>query len=463
VDKILGRIMVVDDDTEMCSLLYDVLSEAGHVVESADDGREALKRFSDQIDLMITDLELPEMKGLELMHEVKKKQPGVSVIIITGFGTIESAIEAMKLGAYDYIPKPFKVEELLLIVQKALQEGALRREVARLRKEIGKEYQFGNLIGKSKPMQEIFDLIRRISGTASNVLITGESGTGKELVAKALHYNGPRKDHPFVPVNCAAIPEQLLESELFGHVRGAFTDAKGDKAGLFEEANGGTLLLDEISELPMSLQAKLLRVLQDKEIRRVGANQSHKVDVRVMAASNSDLAEEIKQHRFRADLFYRLNVIHIILPPLRERRNDILPLAYHFLKKYQNETGKQVTGISEPALSYLLRYPWAGNVRELENAIERAVILARGELIIPEDFPSTITGGQDDYVTLEKALKEQMTLEELEFEYISKVLKHTGGNKYKAAQILGIDRKTLYRKLGKTEAQKPTQFYSDTS
>ncbi|HEX9756363.1 MAG TPA: sigma-54 dependent transcriptional regulator [Nitrospiria bacterium] len=463
MDKLNGKILVVDDDPEMCSLLFDVLSEAGHTVELANDGKQALIRFSDQIDLVITDLELPEMKGLELMHQVKRKQPGVSVIIITGFGTIESAIEAMKLGAYDYIPKPFKVDELLLGVQKALQEGALRQEVARLRKEIGKEYQFGNLIGKSKSMQGIFDLIRRIAGTASNILITGESGTGKDLVAKALHYNSPRKGHPFIPVNCAAIPEQLLESELFGHMRGAFTDAKGDKAGLFEEANGGTLFLDEISELPISLQAKLLRVLQDREIRRVGANHFSKVDVRIIAASNSDLAEEVKQHHFRADLFYRLNVIHFVLPPLRERKNDILPLAYHFLKKYQKETGKQVTGISEPSLSYLLRYPWAGNVRELENAIERAVILARGEQIIPEDFPSTITGGQDDFVTLEKALEEQMTLEELEFEYISKVLKHTGGNKYKAAQILGIDRKTLYRKLGKTEAQKSAQFYPDSS
>ena len=463
MNKLKGKILVVDDDPEMCSLLYDVLTEAGHMVETAKDGLEALKCFSDQYDLVITDLELPEMKGLELMHNLKRQQPDVSVIIITGFGSIESAIEAMKLGAHDYIPKPFKMGALLLVVQKALQEGALRREVARLRKEIGKEYQFGNLIGKSKPMQEVFDLIRRIAGTTSNILITGESGTGKDLVAKAIHYNSPRRDQPFVPINCAAIPENLLESELFGHVRGAFTDAKGDRAGLFEESNRGTLFLDEISGLSMNLQAKLLRVLQDKEIRRVGSNVFTKVDVRVLAASNSDLMEEVNQHSFRADLFYRLNVINILLPPLRERRKDILPLAYHFLKKYQQETGKQLTGMSDSAISFLLRHPWAGNVRELENAIERAVILTYGDHIILEDLPPTLTGGQDDYMTLEKALNEQMTLEDLEREYISKILDHTGGNKYKASHILGIDRKTLYRKLGKTDHLKSNPILPEDS
>jgi DNA-binding NtrC family response regulator len=452
MDKLKGRILVVDDDPEMCRLLYDVLTEEGHTVETATSGQEALARLSEQVDLVITDLRLKEMKGLELMHQVKLKQPGVSVIIITAFGTIESAIEAMKLGAYDYIPKPFKMDELVIVVQKALGEGALRREVTRLRKEIGREYQFSNIIGKSKSMLAIFDLIGRIADTATNVLITGESGTGKELVAKAIHYNSPRKDRPFIPVNCAAIPETLLESELFGHVKGAFTDAKGDKPGLFEEANGGTLFLDEISEFPISLQAKLLRVLQDKVIRRVGSNQHTKVDVRVIAASNSDLSEEVKQHRFRGDLFYRLNVIHIKLPPLRERRDDILALAHHFLKKYQQATGKKLTGISESALLLLLRYAWPGNVRELENAVERAVILAREDQIAPDDLPPTLTGGQDDYATLDKSMEKQLTLQALEHEYISRVLEQTGGNKYRAAQILGIDRKTLYRKLTQSKA-----------
>jgi transcriptional regulator with PAS, ATPase and Fis domain len=320
--------------------------------------------------------------------------------------------------------------------------------VARLRRELGKEYQFGNIIGKSKSMQAIFELIRRISDTSSNILITGESGTGKELVAKAIHYNSLRRVHSFIPVNCAAIPETLLESELFGHVRGAFTDAKGDKAGLFEEAHGGTLFLDEISELPISLQAKLLRVLQDKEIRRVGASKSTKMDVRVIAASNLDLAEQVKSNKFRQDLFYRLNVLHVQVPPLRERRDDILPLAYHFLKKFQQETSKSLRSINESVLALFMGYSWPGNVRELENTIERAVILTQGEQIVLDDLPSTLTGNRGDYSTLEKALERQLSLKELERQYITRILEQTGGNKYRAAQILGIDRKTLYRKLG---------------
>jgi DNA-binding NtrC family response regulator len=451
MNKLTGTIFVVDDDAEMCRLLQDVLTEEGHTVRTATTGQEALNRMSaedgDRTDLLITDLRLKEMIGLDLMHRVKRQHPEIAVIIITAFGTIESAIDAMKQGAYDYIPKPFKMEELALVVQKALEESALRREVARLRREVTKGRQFDNIIGKSKPMGTVFDLIQRVAATSSNILITGESGTGKELAARAIHYNSLRKSRPFIPVNCAAIPETLLESELFGHVRGAFTDAKGDKAGLFEEASGGTLFLDEISEIPTGLQAKLLRVIQDKEIRRVGSNQHVKVDARIIAASNSDLTEEVKQHRFRSDLFYRLNVIQIHLPPLRERHDDIPLLADHFLKKYREETGKPVTGISESALLLLFRYPWPGNVRELENAIERAVILTRGDQILPDDLPPTITGKLDDYSTLDQALEQQLTLEEMEHQYISRVLDRTGGNKYRAARILGIDRKTLYRKL----------------
>jgi DNA-binding NtrC family response regulator len=453
VDKLKGTLLVVDDDPEMCRLLSDVLTEEGHRVETAINGKEALARLSEETNLVITDLRLKEMEGLSLMHQMKQQYPGLSVIIVTAFGTIESAIEAMKRGAYDYIPKPFKMEELTLIVQKALQEAALRREVARLRKEIGREYRFENIIGKSKAMQAIFDLIQRIAGSSTNVLITGESGTGKEMVAKAIHYNSPRKDRPFVPVNCAAIPETLLESELFGHIRGAFTDAKSDKRGLFEEASGGTLFLDEISEIPMSLQAKLLRVLQDKEVRRVGSNLQVKVDVRVVVASNLDLAEQVKQHRFRDDLFYRLNVIHIEVPPLRERRDDILPLAYHFLKKYQQEAKKPIANIHPSAIALLLEYPWPGNVRELENVIERAVILARGEEIRIEDLPASTTGKREEYSILEQALERQLPLEELERQYIIRMLERTGGNKYKAAQILGIDRKTLYRKLAQSKEE----------
>ena len=447
-----GRLLVVDDDREMCRLLGDVLTEEGHMVRTASSGAEALELLSasgeEPFDLIITDLHLPAMKGLDLMLQAKQRQPDVAVIIITAFGSIESAIDAMKRGAYDYLPKPFKMEELILTVRKALREGALRREVARLREELSRDYRFGNLIGKSKAIRSIFDLIRSVASATSNVLITGESGTGKELVAKAIHYNGVRKDRPFVAVNCAAIPDTLLESELFGHVKGAFTDARSDKAGLFEEAEGGTLFLDEITELPPPLQAKLLRVLQEKEIRRVGSTKQIPVDVRVIAATNLDLAEQVASRRFRQDLFYRLNVIHIPVPPLRERKDDILLLAERFLEARRNDGGvTKVRGFSEQALAFFLDYGWPGNVRELENVIERAVVVAKGELISMEDLPPSMVGSRIDYAAVEQAAQHQLSLAELERDYINRVLQQAGGNKNRAAQILGIDRKTLYRKL----------------
>ena len=451
MDKAAGRILIVDDDPEMRRLLSDVLTEEGYAVATASDGAEALIRLSATgeaaVDLVITDLQLPAMKGLELMHQVKQRQPDTAVMIITAFGSIESAIEAMKQGAYDYLPKPFKMDELTLTVRKALRESALQREVVRLRQELSRTYQFGNLIGKSKAMQSIFDLVRTIAGAASNVLITGESGTGKELVAKAIHYNSARTDRPFVPVNCAAIPDALMESELFGHVKGAFTDAKTDKAGLFEEANSGTLFLDEIGELPQPLQAKLLRVLQEREIRRVGSTKQIPIDVRVIAASNVDLAGQVAAKHFRQDLFYRLNVFHIPIPPLRERKDDILLLADHLLKKHLEGRATAVRGFSENVLAFFLNYVWPGNVRELENVIERASVVARGERITIDDLPPSLVQSRPDYSALEQAAERRLSLAELERDYIGRIIAQAGGNKNRAAQILGIDRKTLYRKL----------------
>lgn len=448
-ETIKGKILIVDDDEDMRGLLMDVLSEEGHEVSTAGGAEEALANLPMGLDLVITDLKMPGMQGLDLMYRIKTLRPEIAVVIITAFGTIESAIEAVKAGAYDYLPKPFKLSQMALVVQKALAEAALRREVARLRQQVEREYHFGNMIGKSKAMQGIFDLIRRISDTNTNVLIIGKSGTGKERVAKAIHFNSSRRDFPFIPVNCAAIPETLLESELFGHVKGAFTDAKTDKMGLFGEADGGTLLLDEVSELPQSLQAKLLRVLQDKEVRRVGSTHHTKVDVRVLASSNLDLAEEVKQRRFRDDLFYRLNVIQIRVPPLRERRDDILLLAHHFLKGFSAEAKKPAPQISSEAASLLLEYAWPGNVRELENALERAVILARGNEIAVHDLPPEMAGSRDDLSVLEEGVENRSSLRDLEQRYIVRILERTAGNKYQAAKILGIDRKTLYRKLGK--------------
>ncbi len=448
-----GKILIVDDEAEMRALLRDILHERGFQVAVAGSGREALKLMTEaEYPVVLTDLRMKEMPGLELLAEIKREAPDTNVILMTAFGSVETAIEAMKQGAYDYLIKPVKNEELLRVTERAAREAALRREVNRLRREVLKDYSFHQILGKSKPMREVFDLIRRVANSPTNVLITGESGTGKELVAKALHYNSDRREAPFVAVNCAAIPEALLESELFGHVRGAFTDAKTDKRGLFEEATGGTLFLDEISELPLTLQAKLLRAIQEREIRRVGATRSVAVDVRLIAATNLNLTEEVKAKRFREDLFYRLNVIEIRLPALRERREDIPLLADAFFRKCAETRQKPLQGIAEPALALLVDYAWPGNVRELENVIERAVTLARGEKVMPDDLPPMIQGTRGVRQVIEEGADRVLPLQDVEKEYILRVLEKLGGNKYQAAQALGIDRKTLYRKLAEIES-----------
>lgn len=438
----------------MRALLRDELQERGYRVTAAANGREALKKLGEEeYAVVLTDLRMQGMQGLELLGEVKRDHPGTNVIIMTAFGSVESAIEAMKQGAYDYVTKPIKNEEMALVVEKAVRDALLRREVQQLRRAVREDYSFHQILGKSKPMRAVFDLIRRVADSQTNVLITGESGTGKELAAKAIHFNSDRRSGPFVPVNCAAIPEMLLESELFGHMKGAFTDAKGDKRGLFEEAHGGTLFLDEISELPVMLQAKLLRAIQEKEIRRVGSTKSTAVDVRIIAATNLSLTDEVKAKRFREDLYYRLNVIEIRMPPLRERREDILLLVDAFLKKCAEASRKTVKGIAESALALLMDYPWPGNVRELENVIERAVTLTRGEKVLPEDLPPAIHGSRGDRKVIDEAADKTLPLEDVEKEYILRILDKTGGNKYQAAQLLGIDRKTLYRKLGEIEGK----------
>ena len=448
------RILVVDDDPEMGSLLSDLLKEEGYTVDTATSGEQALTKMGDcDYPVVISDLIMKGMPGLTLLREIKRLYPETNVIIMTAFGSIETAIQAMKEGAYDYVTKPVKSEEIALTTCKAVQEASLRRELVWLRRAVEKEYSFNQILGKSKPMQEVFDLIRRISASPSNILITGASGTGKELVARAIHFNSPRSQGPFVPVNCAAIPEHLLESEMFGHVKGSFTDAKMDRKGLFEEAQGGTLLLDEISELPLSLQAKLLRAIQEKEVRRVGAARSVPVDVRIVGATNLDLAEQVRAKLFREDLYYRLNVIEVHMPALRERTEDIPLLTMHFIKKYA-EPMKKVTGLTESALALLMDYDWPGNVRELENVIERSVTLTRGEKITPEDLPPVVRGSSGDRQMIEEAAEKTRTLADMERAYILRILEKTGGNKYQAAQTLGIDRKTLYRKLDEIDKAK---------
>ena len=447
-----GKILVVDDDADMRGLLSDVLESDGYRVGTAESGEKALQALAEeQYDLVLTDLRMKGMLGTALLSEIKHRYPDTGVILMTAFGTVETAIEAMKGGAMDYLIKPVKTDDVLRTAGRAAREVQLRREVTHLRREVYKEYSFHQILGKSRPMQEVFELIRRVADSPSNLLITGESGTGKELVAKAIHYNSDRRDRPFVAVNSAAIPEQLLESELFGHMRGAFTDAKADRPGLFEEAQKGTLFLDEISELPLMLQAKLLRAIQEREIRRVGSTKSIPVDVRIIAATNLNLADEVKAKHFREDLYYRLNVIEIRLPPLRDRRDDIPLLVETFLHKCAKANRKPLQGISESSLALLIDYSWPGNVRELENVIERAVTLARGEKIMPEDLPATVQGSRGDRRVLDDAAERTLPLQEVEWEYIKKILEKTGGNKYQAAQALGIDRKTLYRKLAEMQ------------
>jgi DNA-binding NtrC family response regulator len=448
------QLLVVDDDAAMRDFLSESLMDEGYRVDVAAGGRAGVDRVrAGGVDLVVTDVKMPDMDGLDMLAEIRAPGPMATeggnpphVVVITAFGSIETAKRALKLGAHDYITKPFEIDDLLVAVEKALDERTLRREVARLRKEVARPYRFENIIGRSAPMQDVFALIRRLSGSSANVLITGESGTGKELVARALHFNSPRAKKQFVPVNCAAIPDTLLESELFGYKRGAFTDARTDRPGMFVEADGGTIFLDEIGDLTPQLQAKLLRVLQERELRPLGAARSEKVDVRVLSATNRDLAQRMREGAFREDLFYRLNVIEVMLPPLRDRAEDVLPLAEHFLGEAAARSGKRIGAFTQAALKILLAYPWPGNVRELENVVERAVALAEGDQIGPDDLPSQVRERRSADV-LAGALARGLTLAELEREYIHRVLQAEGGNKTRAAQRLGLDRKTLYRKL----------------
>lgn len=453
-DNKKGHLLVVDDDAEMRALLNDFLVNEGFTVKTANDGKAAINLVTEtEYDLVITDLQMAGVSGMDLLRAAKEIRPELPVIMITAFGTIDLAVEAMRKGAYHFVTKPFKMKQVLAIIDKGLEHQNLKRENIQLRKEVEKKYGFGNMIGKSPAMKEVYDLIERVAQTTSNVLILGESGTGKELVARAVHYNSARKNKPFIPINCSAIPEGLLESELFGHTKGAFTGAIMSKKGLFMEAQTGTLFLDEIGDMSMSLQAKLLRVIQDKCVRPVGGTDVKIIDARIITASNKDLKQRVEDGTFRDDLYYRLSVIPISLPPLRARTEDIPLLAEHFLKKFIAEINPDVKGFSKEALKALMRHPWRGNVRELENVIERAVVLARKEILDTDDMPFSTDAHEDDLVI--NAAKGHMTLKELELQYISKILSETNGNKNKAAAILGVNRRTLYRKGEKYGLKNP--------
>ena len=444
-----AHILVVDDVRSMCEMLAARLPKLGFEVTWRTSAHEALDVLAaEEFDVVVTDLDMREMNGVELCERIVANRPDVPVIVITAFGSLETAVAAIRAGAYDFITKPFEVKALCLALERAVQHRTLRAEVKRLRRVVEAAGRYGDLLGSSAAMEAVYRVLDRIADADATVLITGESGTGKELVARALHERGRRRDKPFVAINCAAMPEALLESELFGHARGAFTDARTARTGLFVQATGGTLLLDEIGDLPITLQPKLLRALQERTVRPVGGDVEVPFDVRLVCATNRDLESAVEEKRFREDLYFRVNVIHVPLPPLRARTGDVLLLAQHFIDQYAVRTRRTVTGLSPAAAERLLAYPWPGNVRELQNCIERAVALTCYEQIAVDDLPEKIrTWHRSHVLIVGDDPTELVPLEDVERRYILRVMESVGGNKTLAAQVLGVGRKTLYRKL----------------
>jgi two-component system NtrC family response regulator len=449
----METILIVDDEKNYLVVLEALLSPEGYEIITADNARSALRLIEESdLDLVLTDMKMPGVSGMELLEQCKKINPEVPVIMMTAYGTIEMAVEAMKKHAYDYITKPFQNEELKVTIKKALENYRLIKENRRLSEALSEKHKFSNMIGRSKPMLRIYDLIGKVAYSKASVLITGPSGTGKELIAKAIHYESPRKNRPFISVNCGALTETLLESELFGHEKGAFTGAVALKKGRFELADGGTLFLDEIGEMPPSLQVKLLRVLQEMEFERVGGTRSLRVDVRVLSASNRNLKETVAEGRFREDLFYRLNVIHIEVPPLRERPEDIRLLVNHFIDKYRRTSGEEKIELSPEVWKAFYAYRWPGNVRELENVIERAVVLNSEGVIHQRDLPAEFSEENieldvDRFIPSDVPLQE--TLEKIEEKLIRRALKQSGDVQSHAAERLGITKSLIQHKMKK--------------
>ncbi len=449
----MARILIIDDDPAMVSVISEICHERGHQTNSYNSGQKALENLAtDAPQLVITDMRMDKVGGLDVLRECREVLPQTPVIMITAYKNVETAIESMKLGAYDYISKPFKVDELQLTIQRALDHQSDRREIRNLRQIVKEKYRFENIIGTSQRMQDIYNLIAKIADTDSTILIQGESGTGKELVARALHFNSNRQHQPFVAINCSALPENLLESELFGHKKGSFTGATSDKIGLFEEAEQGTIFLDEVNSMALSLQTKLLRVLQERQIRHVGDTKSIAINVRVLAATNESLHEKIKTGQFREDLYYRLCVIPIEMPALRERLDDIPLLVHHFLQKNATQTATEPKKIDPKAIETLQQYRWPGNVRELENAIERACALCDDGMVRVSDLPPQVVRqanapSQEGTNTMPVGKKLEDYTRDIERRYIDETIKFNAGSREKAAKMLGISMATLYRKI----------------
>jgi DNA-binding NtrC family response regulator len=443
------RVLIIDDDRSMCDILDAELRTRDFDPTATTAAEDALRRLSEgDFDVVLTDINMQSMNGVELCRQIVESREHVPVVVMTAYGSMELAVGAIRAGAYDFVTKPFEMDEIALTLERALKHRALRDEVKRLRSVVADSQKFDDILGTSSAMKKMYDLVARVADTETTALITGESGTGKELVAKAIHQRSPRKEGAFVAINCAAMPENLLESELFGHVKGAFTDARTARPGLFIKASKGTLLLDEIGEMPAGMQAKLLRALQERTVRPVGGDQEQPFDARIIAATNRDLESEVEEKRFREDLFYRINVVRIHVPPLRSRGSDILLLAQSFLQRYQPNGQERVVGIKSAAADKLLSYPWPGNVRELQNCMERCVALAQFDHVGVDDLPDRVRDFKSSRITIESNNpSELLPMDEVERRYILRVLEAVGGNKTLAAQVLGFDRRTLYRKL----------------
>ena len=458
-------ILIVDDEIQNREYLSEILSDEGYSVSTATNGKEAVAKLSQEsFEIVLADLQMPELDGLGVIQYLVENKLSSIGIIYTGYGSVKTAVDAMRLGAFDYITKPFKAEEIKVVVKKALEHLALQAENIYLKQQLKAKYKFENIVGNAEKMQKVFGLIDKVSSTDSTVLIFGESGTGKELVARALHYNSPRSQNPFVPVNCGAIPEELLESELFGHEKGAFTGAFRTRIGRFELANGGSIFLDEISEMSPNLQVKLLRIIQEREFERVGGVKSIKTDVRIIAATNKILEEEVAEGRFREDLYYRLNVIPIHLPPLRERVDDIPLLVKHFLEKYSNSKPSRKVEFDKKAMTSLMRYRWPGNVRELENLVERMVVLSEDAVVSSSDLPERILAGTFTSASFlpqidlpESGIDLSTAVNDFERSIIVQALNKSNWVKNRAAKLLHVNRTTLVEKIKKQKLQKPNE------
>jgi two-component system, NtrC family, response regulator HydG len=457
-----SRILVVDDEESHRIMLRAVLQDQGYEVAEADDGRGAIRAIEQEpFDLILLDIRMKDMDGIEALTEIRKISPQIPVLMMTAYASVKTAVEALKAGAFDYLTKPLDVEELLILVEKAIEVYHLREENIILKERLGVRFDYSKIIGKSPKMKELFDTLSLVAPTDATVLLLGESGTGKELVANALHHNSARANQPFIKVACAALPETLLESELFGHEKGAFTGAIARREGRFQLAHRGTLFLDEVGEMSATTQTKLLRVLQEREFEPLGSTDTIKTDVRVIAATNKNPEKEVKEGRFREDLYYRLNVVPLVLPPLRERKEDISSLAAHFLGIYRDKNKKELREISGKAMDLLMRYDWPGNIRELENCLERAVIMAKGEVIAPADLPPNIQALIGEKEIAGFHFPPGISLPEAEKALILRTLEDTGGNRSRAAEILGINRRTLQTKLKEYGISKPATETSD--